>query len=163
MADKALNELNIKSDSLPDNWLVTLVNPTTGAPSENMTIARFIELFTNKQPVATDSSNGLMAKESVILNRMIYNVRIKAGGEYKIPKGSGFYGLYYISAVSDGLSALYRTNHYQGGVLISGDNIFSDVFEKEGKVSIGVKSGEQAQAYIINKMTRAITFSLRIL
>ena len=63
MADKALNELNIKSDSLPDNWLVTLVNPTTGAPSENMTIARFIELFTNKQPVATDSSNGLMAKE----------------------------------------------------------------------------------------------------
>lgn len=46
MADQQeLNKLNVKSDSLPNNWLVTLVNPVTGAVAENMTVARFIELL----------------------------------------------------------------------------------------------------------------------
>lgn len=44
-SDQALNGLKIKTDSLPDNWYVTLVNPKNGEPGENMSIARFIELL----------------------------------------------------------------------------------------------------------------------
>lgn len=50
MADIELNKLGVKSDSLPDDWLVTLVNPTTGTVAENMTVARFVELLTGKHP-----------------------------------------------------------------------------------------------------------------
>lgn len=45
MADKALNELKIKTDSLPNDWLVSLINPKSMEPAEIMTIARFIELL----------------------------------------------------------------------------------------------------------------------
>lgn len=44
-SDQALNELKIKTDALPNDWYVTLVNPKNGEPGENMTIARFIELL----------------------------------------------------------------------------------------------------------------------
>lgn len=40
-----LNGLNLKTDSLPNDWLITLVNPKTGESAENMTIARLIELL----------------------------------------------------------------------------------------------------------------------
>ena len=60
MTDIELNKLGVKSDSLPDNWLVTLVNPTTGAVAENMTLARFVELLTDKMPVVTRNSKGVM-------------------------------------------------------------------------------------------------------
>lgn len=43
--DKALNGLDLKTDSLPNDWMVTIVNPKSGEPAENMTIARFIELL----------------------------------------------------------------------------------------------------------------------
>ena len=56
-----LNDLTIKTDSLPDNWKMMIIDPTTGLPARNMTVARFVELFTPKQPVATGSSNGLMS------------------------------------------------------------------------------------------------------
>ena len=45
MTDIELKKLGVKSDSLPNDWFVTLVNPKTGEPGENMTIARFIELL----------------------------------------------------------------------------------------------------------------------
>lgn len=45
MADIELNKLGLKSDSLPNDWLITLVNPKTGEAAENMTIARFKELL----------------------------------------------------------------------------------------------------------------------
>lgn len=45
MADIELNKIGVKSDSLPNDWFVTLVNPKTGESGENMTIARFIELL----------------------------------------------------------------------------------------------------------------------
>ena len=44
-SDQALNGLKIKTDVLPNDWLMTLVNPKTGETAENMTIARFIELL----------------------------------------------------------------------------------------------------------------------
>lgn len=45
--DKALNGLDLKTDSLPNNWMITLVNPKDGEPAQNMTVARFIELLTS--------------------------------------------------------------------------------------------------------------------
>lgn len=57
-----LNGLKVKLDSLPNDWLITIVNPKTGESAENMTIARFIELFTSKLPVATSNSDGLLSK-----------------------------------------------------------------------------------------------------
>lgn len=59
--DKALNGLGLKTDSLPSDWMITLVNPKTGVPAENMTVARFVELFTSKQPLVTENSNGLFS------------------------------------------------------------------------------------------------------
>lgn len=161
-SDQALNGLKIKTDSLPDNWYVTLINPQTEESAENMTIARFIELLTQKQPEATESSKGLMAKEFVVYNKIVKDVEIEVGGEYQLPKESSAYGLFYISLVSHGLSALYRTNHYVGGVLISGDSVFSGTFGEEGKVSVGVKNNGQ-NAYIVNKTKDTIRFSLRII
>lgn len=45
MADVSLNGLKVKTDSLPNDWLVSLINPKSGEPAENMTIARLIELL----------------------------------------------------------------------------------------------------------------------
>ncbi|WP_129697868.1 hypothetical protein [Parabacteroides goldsteinii] len=45
MADIELNKIGVKSDSLPNDWYVSLINPKAGQPAEIMTIARFIELL----------------------------------------------------------------------------------------------------------------------
>ena len=59
--DKALNGLGLKTDSLPNDWMITLVNPKNGEPAQNMTVARFIELLTDKMPVVTQNNKGVMA------------------------------------------------------------------------------------------------------
>lgn len=73
--DKALNGLDLKTDSLPSDWLITLVNPKEGIPAQNMTIARFIELLTVKQPVVTENSNGLFSSNlfKQFLGKVPYN------------------------------------------------------------------------------------------
>ena len=76
-SDQALNGLKIKTDSLPDNWFVTLVNPKNEEPGENMSIARFIELFTPKQPEVTESSKGLMSSQNLKSNPSSYRVNRK--------------------------------------------------------------------------------------
>lgn len=63
-SDQALNELKIKTDALPNDWYVTLVNPQNGEPAENMKIARLIEELTVKMPTATNGSNGLLSKDT---------------------------------------------------------------------------------------------------
>lgn len=45
MADIELNKLGIKSDSLPNDWYVSLISPKAGQPAEIMTVARFKELL----------------------------------------------------------------------------------------------------------------------
>lgn len=60
MADVSLNGLKVKTDSLPNDWYVSLINPKSDEPAEIMTVAKFMELFTNKQPEATDDSQGLI-------------------------------------------------------------------------------------------------------
>lgn len=73
--DKALNGLGLKTDSLPSDWMITLVNPKTGVPAENMTVARFVELFTSKQPLVTENSNGLFSSNlfKQFLGKVPYN------------------------------------------------------------------------------------------
>lgn len=61
MADVSLNGLKVKTDSLPNDWYVSLINPKDGEPAEIMTVAKLVELFTSKQPVATVNSRGIMA------------------------------------------------------------------------------------------------------
>ena len=55
-----LNDLTIKTDSLPDNWKMMIIDPTTGLPARNMTVARFVELFTQKLPEVTSNNKGLL-------------------------------------------------------------------------------------------------------
>lgn len=64
MADVSLNGLKVKTDSLPNDWYVSLINPKDGEPAEIMTVAKLVELFTGKQPEATDTSNGLMSVDA---------------------------------------------------------------------------------------------------
>lgn len=56
-----LNNLTIKTDSLLDNWKMVLLDPETGLPAKNITVATFVELFTQKQPVATNNNSGLLS------------------------------------------------------------------------------------------------------
>lgn len=60
MADVSLNGLKVKTDSLPNDWYVSLINPKSSEPAEIMTVAKLVELFTSKQPVATEEKKGLM-------------------------------------------------------------------------------------------------------
>lgn len=81
-SDQALNELKIKTDALPNDWYVTLVNPKNGEPGENMTIARFVELFLKNNKIWTanndGSGSGLDADTSSVLE--INNVEDKTKG-----------------------------------------------------------------------------------
>ena len=78
-SDQALNGLKIKSDTLPGDWMVTLVNPKNGEPGENMTIARFIELlpFLLKSGGTLNgnflSSNGYLAIDGKYGAIILYN------------------------------------------------------------------------------------------
>lgn len=80
-----LNGLPKKTDSLPSDWLVTIINPKTGESAENMTVARFIELFTQKQPEVTETTKGLMSSQSLKsnpsstrVNRKCLNISVDA-------------------------------------------------------------------------------------
>ncbi|MCM0721615.1 hypothetical protein NBH15_25515 [Parabacteroides sp. W1-Q-101] len=95
-SDQALNGLKIKTDALPNDWYVTLVNPQNGEPGENMSIARFVELFTSKQPEVTESSKGLMSSlglksnpSNARVNRKILDVELIAKKAFRVRKKSG--------------------------------------------------------------------------
>lgn len=87
-----LNELAIKTDSLPDAWKMLLIDPATGLPAKNITVARFIELLINKMPEATETSKGLMSSQNLksnpssrFVNRKILNTSGLLGQKsYKI-------------------------------------------------------------------------------
>ena len=96
MADVSLNGLKVKTDSLPNDWYVSLINPKDGEPAEIMTVAKFVELFTPKQPEVTESSKGLMSSLSLKsnpsnarVNRKILDVELKAGKAFRVRKKSG--------------------------------------------------------------------------
>lgn len=92
MADVSLNGLKVKTDSLPNDWYVSLINPKSSEPAEIMTVARFVELFTSKQPEVTESSKGLMSSQSLrsnpghmFVNRIIFDTDgLKSKNSYRI-------------------------------------------------------------------------------
>lgn len=159
MADsnQELNGLKVKSDSLPDNWLVTLVNPVTGAAAENMTVARFIELFTNKIPIATKDSNGLMRKEIIPYNDLLV-IAIKAGEEYDLGK------YYYCRAFTvtypyEGAVAFYLINPFKDSILIYGGGVFSATLGESNKISLGRKE-TAGNVFVCNKLSKDITIGI---
>lgn len=78
-----LNDLAIKTDSLPDSWKMLLIDPTTGLPAQNMTVARFLELLTGKIPEATSSTNGLLSKDNYkLLSSLKYKLRTTSDSQY---------------------------------------------------------------------------------
>lgn len=58
MADVSLNGLKVKTDSLPNDWYVSLINPKSEEPAEIMTVAKFIELFLTNNKVWTANNDG---------------------------------------------------------------------------------------------------------
>lgn len=59
MADVSLNGLKVKTDSLPNDWLISLINPKNGEAAEIMTVARFTELFLNNNKIWTANNDGV--------------------------------------------------------------------------------------------------------
>lgn len=62
MTDVSLNGLKVKTDSLPNDWYVSLINPQSGEPAEIMTVAKFAELFLNNNKIWTENNDGPNSK-----------------------------------------------------------------------------------------------------
>lgn len=156
-SDQALNGLKVKTDSLPDNWYVTLVNPQNGEPGENMSIARFIELLTDKMPIATSNNKGLMSSEdSKYLS--LFRKTLKAKEEINL--GSFWTKAFCVSDASSGQSALYLLNAFAGCVLMPGSGaLFSQKIE-DGKIFFGRKE-TNGEVYLINNLDRNAVISIR--
>ena len=91
MEDVSLNGLKVKTDSLPNDWYVSLINPQSGEPAEIMTVAKFVELVTPKQPEVTESSKGLMSPQELMsnpgnyrVNRKCLNIYLESKKAYRI-------------------------------------------------------------------------------
>lgn len=91
MADVSLNGLKVKTDSLPNDWYVSLINPKDEEPAEIMTVAKFVELVTTKQPEVTESLKGLMSPQGLIsnpgsyrVNRKCLNISLESKKAYRI-------------------------------------------------------------------------------
>ena len=91
MADVSLNGLKVKTDSLSNDWYVSLINPQSGEPAEIMTVAKFVELVTPKQPEVTESSKGLMSPQELMsnpgnyrVNRKCLNIYLESKKAYRI-------------------------------------------------------------------------------
>ncbi len=100
-----LNDLTIKTDSLPDNWKLMLINPTTGLPAQNVTVARFVELLTSKIGVASMDKAGLAER---CQGRTIYSL---APDEF-IDIYIEYYGIYlFVSETLEGTSLLFQKSY----------------------------------------------------
>ncbi len=138
--DKALNGLDLKTDSLPSDWLITLVNPATGEPAENMTVAKFIELLTEKMPIATASSKGVLSttlfdripKYDFIEDISILNKSLGISFNDVALKGDKI-----LNNMSYGVALCFTGDHYKLNIvfdLFSGD-IFYKTFSETGNAT----------------------------
>lgn len=126
MTDVSLNGLKVKTDSLPNDWYVSLINPKSSEPAEIMTVAKFVELFTPKQPEATNTSNGLMSDEDrvrlplgVTRDESYQTVHIAKFGPYagavlllaeaSTEGRSGGFGILQVSGGKDSVAFKYTT------------------------------------------------------
>lgn len=138
--DKALNGLDLKTDSLPSDWLITLVNPATGEPAENMTVAKFIELLTEKMPIATANSKGVLSttlfdripKYDFIEDIVYLNKSLGISFNDVALKGDTI-----LNNMSYGVALCFTGNHYKLNIvfdLFSGD-IFYKTFNETGNAT----------------------------
>ncbi len=101
-SDQALNGLKVKTDSLPDDWYVILVNPKNGEPGENMSIARFLELLKIKIGVASMDKYGFAEK---CQGKTFYSLKPEEFIDIHIDN----YGLYmFVSETFHGTSLLFQ-------------------------------------------------------
>lgn len=95
-SDQALNGLKIKTDALPNDWYVTLVNPKSGEPGENMTIARFIELLPFLLKSGGELTGSVRVYPTLEINGKLSplqfnnNINNSAGGYYSAIQWSDF-------------------------------------------------------------------------
>lgn len=78
-------ELNGLADinSLPDDWKISLINPATLQPAQNIKVAQFVESITEKMPVATSDTNGLFSSEnSKLLSSLKYTAETSYDSNY---------------------------------------------------------------------------------
>ena len=113
MADVSLNGLKVKTDSLPNDWYVSIINPKDGEPAEIMTVAKFVELFTSKQPEVTESSKGLMSPQNLKsnpsssrVNRKYLNLNIGSEKAYRIKIKNPNYVNFSIKLISNWQSGM---------------------------------------------------------
>ena len=156
-SDQALNGLKVKTDSLPDNWYVTLVNPINGEPGENMTVARFVELLTSKIPNATKDANGLMSKDLIPYNGL-WTITLKEGEEYDL--GEYYYcRTFTVTFPNEGASALFLVDSYKNSKLIYGSSVFSATYGEANKVFLGRKV-TSGNVFICNTLSKTITIGI---
>ena len=177
MADVSLNGLKVKTDSLPNDWYVSLINPKDGEPAEIMTVAKFVEMFTPKQPEATTTNKGVLSTtmcKNILSRHVAYR---SPGGLYKALKiktslKSGQYGAYYFycrigqSQNSIGHQLvhlnirLWEYKYISTSPIFLGQNIIKDIViytENDGYISVCIDfKGER------NLAGSAIDLSFRI-
>ena len=142
MAEIDLNDLAIKTDSLPDAWKMLLIDPVTGQPAKSVTIARFVELLTNKIPLATDNTNGLMSNENHLLVNRLNNPL--GTGYIKITPGASHYSqlqFLFIGGVAPSMCAYsinaisLKNNAIPSIVKFNGSNMIKAYYRIIGSVT----------------------------
>lgn len=89
--DKALNGLDLKTDSLPNDWMITIVNPKSGEPAENMTVARFTELFLKNNKIWTENNDGPSSNLYAGIARKLDAIEISENEDLNNYQKEGFY------------------------------------------------------------------------
>ena len=157
MTDVSLNGLKTKTDSLPNDWYVTLVNPKEGEPGENMTVARFVELLTSKIPNATKDANGLMSKDLIPYNG-IWQITLKEGEEYDLGKYS-FCRAFTVTFPNEGSVGFFVVDLFSNSHLIYGGSAFSEIYGESNRVSIGRRE-TAGNVFVSNKLSITITIGI---
>lgn len=165
MADIELNALGVKSDSIPDNWLITLVDPTSGAVAKNMTVAKFVELFTQKQPEATSSKKGLL--NSTLYSKIVnndMNIAHITGADADNYRKTGIYGIGSdIPGLPESFGVMFvlKSQHYVGQFIVSRTRLTFRLDTGAGWSSwSSIRAGANTLSYSLEKNALTETISL---
>lgn len=165
MADIELNALGVKSDSIPDGWLITLVDPTSGAVAKNMTVAKFVELFTQKQPEATSSKKGLL--NSTLYSKIVnndMNIAHITGADADNYRKTGIYGIGSdIPGIPESFGVMFvlKSQHYVGQFIVSRTRLTFRLDTGAGWSSwSSIRAGANTLSYSLEKNALTETISL---
>ena len=155
--DKALNGLAIRT-TLPNDWLVTIVNPATGEPAENMTVAKFVEELTGKIPEASISGKGLMSSSYYDRYVRTFGVDINDFPSNK-KVNTGFYdiGLYILTDASGLFEVVGITAYTEIPFHVAGVNMLSDGTSEGFYIKRDQNDGN---IFVTNKYTRNRYFTM---